>query len=51
MDHRLELAPVEPAHEVRRRDKIGDLAAGQVAPFAVAAEDIVDGDIGCVRPR
>ncbi len=39
MHHRVELAAVEPAQQVRRRHEVGELAAGEVAPFAVAAED------------
>jgi hypothetical protein len=38
MDHRVELAAVEPAPQIGRRHKIGELAAGKIAPFAVAAE-------------
>src|ERR1700676_5282659 len=46
MDHRVELAAVEPAHELRRRHEIGKLTAGEIAPLAVAAEHIADGNIG-----
>ena len=46
MDDRVELAAVEPALKFGRRDEIGDLTAGKIAPLAVAAEHVVDGNIG-----
>ena len=46
MDHRFELAAVEPRQELRRRNKIGNAAAGEVAPLAVAAEHVIDGNVG-----
>ena len=46
MDHRVELAPVEPAEQVGRRHHVGDLALLQVAPLAVRAEPVVHGDVG-----
>ena len=45
----VELAAVEPAHEVRRRHEIGELAGGEIAPFAVAAEAVIDDDVGARR--
>ncbi len=38
MDDGVELAAVEPAQQVGRRHEIGELAGGEIAPFAVAAE-------------
>ncbi len=46
MHHGLELAPVEPTHELTRRHEIGDLPGGEIAPFACTAEEVIDGDIG-----
>ena len=46
MHHRLELAAVEPAQQIGRRHEVGKLALGEVAPLAVAAEEIVDDDVG-----
>ena len=42
----VELAAVEPAQQIGRRHEFGELAAGEIAPFAVAAEHIVDGNVG-----
>ena len=46
VDHRVELAPVEPAEQVGRADHVGNLALLQVAPLAVRAEPVVHGDVG-----
>ena len=46
MHHGLELAAVEPAQKIGRRHKIGDLAMCEIAPLAVAAENVVDGNVG-----
>ena len=54
MHHRVELATIEPARQVRRRNEFGELAAGEVAPFAVIAETVADGDVrapGLVEAR
>jgi hypothetical protein len=41
----LDLAAVEPAHQFRRRNEIGELAPGEVAPFLSVAEHVADRDI------
>ena len=46
MHHGVELTAVEPAQQVGRRHEVGDLPAAEVAPFAVIAETIVDGNVG-----
>ena len=46
MNYSLELARVEPLPKLRRRNEIGNLPAGKIAPFAIAAEHIADRDIG-----
>src|SRR6516225_4395625 len=45
MDDALELAAFEPAKQIRRRNKIGELVLLQVAPLAVFAERVVHRDI------
>src|SRR5580698_984123 len=45
MDHRIELAAVEPWQQIGRRHEIGNLVCGEVVPFPVAAEKVVDGDV------
>jgi hypothetical protein len=49
MDHRIELASVEPPGQVGRRNDVGKLALLQVAPLAVRTEPVVDDDIGAPR--
>ena len=46
MHDRLKLAAVEPAQEIGRRHEVGDLAIGEIAPLAVAAEHVVDDNVG-----
>jgi hypothetical protein len=46
MDDGIELSAVEPAEQVGRRHHIRDLTLGEIAPLAVAAEHVIDGDIG-----
>jgi hypothetical protein len=41
-----EMAAVEPAQKIGRRHEIGDLAIGEIAPLTVAAEKVVDGNVG-----
>ena len=44
--HGVELAAFQPAQQVRWRHEIGELALAEIAPLAVAAEKIVDHDVG-----
>src|SRR5262249_20839222 len=46
MDDGLELAAVEPAHQLAGGYDIGDLALAEVAPFVRVAERIVDNNVG-----
>src|SRR5262249_28371980 len=46
MDDGLELAAVEPAHQIAGRHEVGDLALAEVAPFGRVAERVVDGNVG-----
>src|SRR5262249_57628825 len=46
MDDGLELAAVEPAHQLAGGYDIGDLALAEVAPFVRVAERIVDDNVG-----
>ena len=46
MHHGVELAAVEPAQQVGRRHEVGELPAAEIAPLAVTAETIVDGNVG-----
>ena len=45
MDDALELAAFEPAKQIHRRNKIGELVLLQVAPLAVFAERVVHHNI------
>ncbi len=45
MNDGIELAALQPAQQLRRRDEISQLALGQVAPLAIAAEMIADGHV------
>ena len=40
MDDGLEPAALQPVHQFRRRHDIGELALGEIAPFAVMAEQV-----------
>src|ERR1700734_678233 len=40
VDHRIELTAIEPWQEFGGWDEIGKLAAGEIAPLGVAAEDV-----------
>ena len=44
MHDRVELAAVEPAQQIGRRHEFDELAVREIAPFAVAAQHIVDGN-------
>ena len=46
MDDGVELAVVEPVEQLRRRHHVGELPLAEVAPFLIAAEMIVDDDVG-----
>src|SRR5262249_491680 len=46
MDDGLELAAVEPAHQIAGRHEVGDLALAEVAPFGRVAERVVDDNVG-----
>ena len=41
----VEFTAVEPPHQVGRRHEIGHLPAAEIAPFAVIAKAVVDGNI------
>src|SRR5689334_13626325 len=45
MNDGIELSPFEPLPQFRRRHEVGNLAAGQIAPFVLAAENVADRDI------
>ena len=38
--------PFEPVHQFRRRHEVGELALGEIAPFAVMAEHVANRDVG-----
>ena len=40
------LRPSSQREQVGRRDQVGDLALGEVAPLAVVAEHVIDDDVG-----
>ena len=46
MDDGIEPAAVQPGRQFRRRHDVGKLALGEVAPFAVMAEQVADRDVG-----
>src|SRR5690242_19145787 len=46
MNHRIQPAALQPAGELCRRHNVGELALAEIAPFAVMAERVADGDIG-----
>ena len=46
MDDGIEPAALQPGQQFGRRHDVGELALGEVAPFAVMAEQVADGDIG-----
>ncbi|MHC2668936.1 hypothetical protein ACVI1J_001099 [Bradyrhizobium diazoefficiens] len=45
MDHGVEPAAVQPVGQLGRGDDIHKLALGEIAPLAVGAEEITDGDV------
>ena len=45
VDDGVELAAVEPGEQLAGRHHVGQLALGEIAPFAVAAEHVVDDDV------
>ena len=49
MDHSVELAAVQPAHQVGGRHEVGQLALLEVAPLVVLAEQVIDNNIGSAR--
>ena len=49
MDNRVKPAALQPVHHLRRRHDIGELAFGEVAPFAVMAEHVAHSDVGAAR--
>ena len=54
MDNGFEFAPLKPTQQFGRRNEFGEMSSGKVAPFAVAAENIVDGNVampGLVKAR
>ena len=46
MDDGIEPAALEPVQQLGRRHEVGELALGEIAPFAVMAEHIANRDIG-----
>ena len=46
MNDGIKLSPFEPLPQFRRRHEVGNLAAGQIAPFVLGAENVADRDIG-----
>ncbi len=54
MDHGLELPALQPREQLGRRNDIGELALGEVMPFALGAQHIADHDVeapGIVQRR
>ena len=50
VDDGVELAAVQPIHQLGRRHQVGHPALGQIAPFGVVmAQQVVDDDIGGAR--
>ncbi len=49
MDDGLQPAAFQPVRQLRRRHDVGELALGEIAPFAILAEHVAHGDIGAAR--
>ena len=49
MDDGVEPAAVQPVRQFARRHDVGELALGEIAPFAVMAEHVADDDVGAAR--
>jgi hypothetical protein len=49
MNDRVEFLAREPAQQIVRRNEIGQLALGEVAPFLIAAEQIVHHHVVAAR--
>ena len=49
MQDGVELAAVEPPHQLARRHHVGELALTEIAPLAFIAESVVDHDVGPPR--
>ena len=49
MDDGVEPAAVQPGRQFGRRHDVGELALGEVAPFAVVAEQVANRDVGAAR--
>ena len=46
MDHRVELAAIEPGDQILGRHHVRELALAEIAPFTGTAECVVNHDIG-----
>ena len=46
MDDGVEPAALQPVRQFGRRHDVGELALGEIAPFAVMAEHVADRDVG-----
>jgi hypothetical protein len=51
MDDGIEPAALQPVRQLGRRHDVRKLPLGEIAPFAVMAEQIADRDVGCGRRR
>ena len=49
MDDGIEPAALQPVRQFGRRHDVGELALGEIAPFAVMAEQVANGDVGAAR--
>ncbi len=49
MDHRVEAAAIQPRGQFGRRHDVGELAFGEVAPFAAVAQEVAYGHIRTAR--
>ena len=49
MDDGIQPAVFQPVRQFRRRYDVRELALGEIAPFAVIAEHVANGDVGAAR--